>query len=326
MAEAIRLEPNPKRKQQKTTRFAEPLEIPDEDMEISLVEDAFLVARNDDYVGAIEPFGLPPPNKRKKCSTCGRSHYSADSTTKYFPMPHIPSTSPHLQMKGNFYTTAFIKARKSVEEQWKVSKCLIDPGATINLISERIVRKMNCIVHDDTSIAIRSANGATDKLPGYTNLRITVASVPKILRLYIVPGNVSYNVILGRPWLRMTSAIGLYAADEYWIKDHNDIHHRVQYIGPSEIQTPEVYIAEDLGVLNKGIADILQLGLDGLDQEIIRDLELAQEEQTDDILRQIIEDSHEEEWEEYDDEWDEGLSEEKIGLDDNESENDNRLL
>ena len=28
----------------------------------------------------------------------------------------------------------------------------------------------------------------------------------------------------------MTSAIGLYAADEYWIKDRNDIHHKVEYM------------------------------------------------------------------------------------------------
>ena len=321
LAEAIRLQPNPRRTSQKATRFADPLEIPDEEM--SMVEDAFMVARNDDYIGAIEPFGVPPPNKRKKCTTCGRHHYSADNKTKYFPMPELPQTSPQLQIKGNFYTTAFINARKSIEEQWKVNNCLIDPGATINLISERIARKINCVFHDDTSLAIRSANGATDRLPGYTNLKITVASVPKILRLYVVPGKVSYNMILGRPWLRMTSAIGLYAADQYWIKDSNDIHHRVQYVGPSEVQTPEVYIAEDLEVLNKGIADILQLGLNGLDEETIRDLELAQEQQTDDMLQQIIEDSNEEQWDEYDDQFE---TEETIGLEQEESGNENRLL
>ena len=34
MAEAIRLEPNPKKTRQKTTRFAEPIEIPDVDEEM----------------------------------------------------------------------------------------------------------------------------------------------------------------------------------------------------------------------------------------------------------------------------------------------------
>ena len=313
LAEAIRLEPNPKRTRPKTTRFADPLELPDADEEISAVEDVFLVARNDDYVGAIEPFGLPPPNKRKKCSTCGRAHYSADSATKYFPMP--PHTSPQLQIKGNFYTTAMVNARRSADEEWKINNCLIDPGATINLISEKIARKINCIFHEDTSIAIRSANGATDRLPGYTNLKITVASVPKILRLYVVPGKVTYNMILGRPWLRMTSAIGLYATDEYWIKDQYDIHQKVQYMGPSNVKTPEVFIAEDIDVLNETIADILELG--------------DEEKQTDNILRKIIEDSREEEWDDYDqydEEWDESS---KIGLDDEESGkpgNGSRLL
>ena len=281
MAEAIRLEPNPNKQRRKITRFSDPLEVQDEMEGVSTVEDIFLVARNDDYVGAIEPFGLPPPNKRKKCSTCGRSHYNADNSTKYFPMPHMSSTSPQLQIKGNFYTTAFINARKSSEEQWKINKCLIDPGATINLISERTARKIKCIFHDDTSIAIRSANGATDKLPGYTNLRVTIADVPKILRLYVVPGKVNYNMILGRPWLRMTSAIGLYATDEYWIKDTNDVHHKVQYVGPSEVQTPEVFIAEDVDILSEAISDILELG--------------KEEQRTDEILRQIIKESQEEE-------------------------------
>ena len=213
MAEAIRLEPNPNRQRQKSTRFTDPVEMQDEMEDISAVEDVFQVARNDDYVGAVEPFGVPPPNKTKKCSTCGRAHYSADNATKYFPMP--PPTSPQLQIKGNFYTTAVVNARKSTNEEWKINNCLIDPGATINLISERTARKINCIFHDDTSIAIRSANGATDRLPGYTNLKVTVASVPKILRLYVVPGKVTYNMILGRPWLRMTAAVGLYATDEY---------------------------------------------------------------------------------------------------------------
>ena len=72
MAEAIRLEPNPNRQKQKTTRFSDPLELQDEMEDISAVEDVFLVARNDDYVGAVEPFGLPPPNKTKKCSPTSR--------------------------------------------------------------------------------------------------------------------------------------------------------------------------------------------------------------------------------------------------------------
>ena len=310
LAEAIRLEPNPRRTRQKTTRFAEPLEIPDEE-EASMVEDAFLIARSDDYVDAIETFGVPPPNKRKRCSTCGRNHYSADNQTKYFPMPHMHSTSPQLHIKGNFYTTAFLNARKSVEEQWKVNKCLIDPGATINLISERIVKRINCIFHEDTSLAIRSANGATDRLPGYTNLKVTIASVPKILRLYVVPGKVNYNMILGRPWLRMTSAIGLYAADEYWIKDTNEVHHKVEYVGPSEIQTPEVFVAEDINILNKGIKELLELGKKGLEESTIRDLEDFQEEYTDDMLQQIIDQSNEEQWDDYDEECDEefGLEE-----------------
>ena len=52
------------------------------------------------------------------------------------------------------------------------------------------------------------------------------------------------------------------------------------------MKIPEVFIAEDIDVLNKTIADILELG--------------DEEKQTDNILRKIIKDSREEEWDDYD--------------------------
>ena len=67
---------------------------------------------------------------------------------------------------------------------------------------------------------------------------------------------------------------------------------------PADIQTLEVFIAEDIDVLNEAIADILELG--------------DEDKCIDDILRQIIEDSHKEEWEDYDEVWDK--PEEKTGF------------
>ena len=57
-------------------------------------------------------------------------------------------------------------------------------------------------------------------------------------------------------------------------------------MGPSDMKTPEVFVAEDIDVLNETIAEILDLG--------------DEEKRTDNMLRGIIEESWEEEWEDYD--------------------------
>ena len=85
----------------------------------------------------------------------------------------------------------------------------------INLISECTIKKIKYIFYNNTLIAIQSTNGAIDKLLGYINLRVIIASVSKILRFYVVPNKVNYNIILGRSWLRIILAISLYAVDEY---------------------------------------------------------------------------------------------------------------
>lgn len=52
-----------------------------------------------------------------------------------------------------------------------------------------------------------------------TRCYCTVAGVQKIIEAYIVPGDTNYFIILERPWLRDVQAIGIYAKNEYWLKD-----------------------------------------------------------------------------------------------------------
>jgi len=94
----------------------------------------------------------------------------------------------------------------------------MDPGSTLNLIPDRLVGKMNMFRFPGTSIYVVLVNREKIQLLGYTKFLYTVAGVQKALEAYIVPGNTTYLMILGRLWMREVGAIGLYAFDEYWIK------------------------------------------------------------------------------------------------------------
>ena len=66
---------------------------------------------------------------------------------------------------------------------------------------------------------IKVTNGAYQKLLGYTRFIMEVAGVRKVMEAFIVPGETSYSLILGRSWLRSVKAIRLYENNEYWIQD-----------------------------------------------------------------------------------------------------------
>ena len=109
-----------------------------------------------------------------------------------------------------------MKPQKKNSVDFEIRRVSIDPGATLNIRPLRMINKMNCITYEDNSMTIKVANGAYQQLLGYTRFMADVAGVWKIIEAFIVPGDTSYSLILGRPWLRSVKAIGCYD-DEYWI-------------------------------------------------------------------------------------------------------------
>ena len=75
----------------------------------------------------------------------------------------------------------------------------------------------------------RVANGAYQRLLEFVWFIIEVAAVKEDIEAFTVPGNTSYSLILGRPWLRSLKAIGLYKNDEYWTQDAFREVHRWKY-------------------------------------------------------------------------------------------------
>lgn len=103
--------------------------------------------------------------------------------------------------KGNFYATAEIHAKLNDRESWRLDQVLIDSGATLDLIPERLDSQMNLTQYDDSIVCIHLANGDKQRLAGYARFRCTVAGVSEVIEAYIVPGHTSYSLLMGRAWL-----------------------------------------------------------------------------------------------------------------------------
>lgn len=101
------------------------------------------------------------------------------------------------------------------------------------------------------------------------------------------------SAILGRPWLRSTNAVGFYSCDEYCLQDKAGLHRKIEYVGPSSVPTPEVFIAE--GIDFTGLSH-------SVDESTMTDLEYTLNQRTDAILAQIIANCEDESWDDYEEE------------------------
>ena len=182
--------------------------------------------------------------------------------------------------KGNFYTTGKLQPSKKDSRTWTVMKVLIDPGATINLIPMYMVEKLNMKVFENDNMQMKVANGDYQRLPGYVKFALTVATVPKVVIAWVVPSRPSYAVLLGRPWLRETRAVGAYEFDKYFIRDRLDGWHEVPVVGVLKEKAPEVSL-------------VASTDPDEVDEDILIDLEYSEEERNgaiwEEIMKQAVE-------------------------------------
>lgn len=195
------------------------------------------------------------------------------------------SSSPMLRMRGNFYTMATIQPKRSSPKEFDVKQVLIDGGSCLNLMPERMIGRLGMEIVKDDSIVIKCADGNYSTLPGFVYMKFTVATVETIMQVSVVKGNTSYNLLLGRPWLRKVKAIGMYEFDEYWIKDRFGNEHKLEAISPpAPVKTPRVLLSAK--AQRKSIP---------FDKDTIEDLEATQDGDTDKLLDLIIKQAEESE-------------------------------
>ena len=210
--------------------------------------------------------------------------------------PSVESVKP--LVTGNFYTEVEAWPQTGNPARYRLTKVLIDAGSTLNLIPERVVKKMNLQITPDSSTSMKVANGDWTVLPGYTHINIEVNGSTKKILVGVVSGDTSYSLLLGRPWLWSVQGVGIYGMSEYWIRDNDGIRRKLDAVHPPRlIPTPQIHVSEE--------ADRANLPYD---QHTLRDLDLTQEERIELVLQEIIDQAQDEE--EYDEEFEEDIDEE----------------
>ncbi|KAL8794658.1 MAG: hypothetical protein Q9182_007606 [Xanthomendoza sp. 2 TL-2023] len=272
LAEVIRSEPTarktPARKKQ--TRFAEE----EDTMEVNMVDhlEHILLAQQE------------PNHDRSLCQECAKFPDSAKwnegmykLSTQLFNNSRNASSQHPLRpaIKGNFYTQALFQPRKKELMSYTVWKIRIDPGATLNLISETAAKQMGCVIHFDESIQIRIANGDE-----FLKLHSSTLSQAK--------PHISLSLVVR---LRSVYAIEYDGMDEYWITDATGIHRQLDYSGPTSTHAPDILLAEEATL------DLLPL-----DKDIVNDLQYYENKRCQAIIDEIIREARAEEWDEYEEE------------------------
>ncbi|KAL1317141.1 hypothetical protein AAHE18_15G113900 [Arachis hypogaea] len=91
----------------------------------------------------------------------------------------------------------------------RVNKVLIDGGAAISLLPERMLRKVG--KHPDdlvpTNIVVTDFSGTSTPARGLVTLTVKVGSSERNTVFVVVPSRASYNALLGRDWIHGVGAV-----------------------------------------------------------------------------------------------------------------------
>jgi hypothetical protein len=98
-------------------------------------------------------------------------------------------------------------------------KILVGGGATVNLVALRVAKATNLRLHEDDNLCIRVANGTSIPITHVVRFTIKIVGIDHDVEAFVMPGNVSYSILLGRPWMRSAKLWGSYEHDQYYMLD-----------------------------------------------------------------------------------------------------------
>lgn len=99
-------------------------------------------------------------------------------------------------------------------------RLIIDPGCTVSMLDVNLARRAKIGIKKKTNIVIMLADGGTSRPIGQTANKeiINVRGLKVALRMPVVDSKNSYDILLGRDWLKQTKAIGDYSKNSYKIR------------------------------------------------------------------------------------------------------------
>ncbi|KAL1314327.1 hypothetical protein AAHE18_16G180600 [Arachis hypogaea] len=105
----------------------------------------------------------------------------------------------------------------------KVSKVLIDGGATISLLPERMLMKVGKYPDDlvPTNITVTDFSGTSTPVKGLVTMEVKVGSSEQNTVFVVVPSRASYNALLGQDWIHGARVVPstMHQSVLLWTKD-----------------------------------------------------------------------------------------------------------
>lgn len=124
----------------------------------------------------------------------------------------------------NFHTSGDVITNG---KRYGVKKILIDGGALVNLMPEKVARRLGLHLLQSNDILIRTATNEVRNVQYCTHLNIDVAGVVATVTVHVLDIPQSYSLLLGRRWLYQVRAIGDYSTHSYVIYDADRRPHPV---------------------------------------------------------------------------------------------------
>lgn len=117
----------------------------------------------------------------------------------------------------NFYTEGEIYTEK-VKTPRHITRILVDGGSVTNLVSDDVAREFSLPRCPNDSFDIRTVSGQLIPMRYFTRFYLTIAGVTAQVKAYIIPGKSTYNLLLGRRWMKQVRAGGNYEQGTYEIR------------------------------------------------------------------------------------------------------------
>lgn len=132
----------------------------------------------------------------------------------------------------NFHTSGEVwGAGYGKGKAYSMGKILIDGGAVVNLMPEKIAIRLGLTLEDNDDIVIRTATDETRPIHKCTTFDLNIAGVVANIKVYVIDIPQSYSLLLGRRWLYQVRAFGDYSSHAYTIYNSKGKPSSVQSTG-----------------------------------------------------------------------------------------------
>jgi hypothetical protein len=111
---------------------------------------------------------------------------------------------------------------------YRVALTLVDGGAQIELVSEKVVKCISYKTYTCKDTAMRLANDSIVPLPSYASLDVNVGGVLSRVKAYGMPIEMSFSLVMSRRWLSGVQAIENHSTNTLHIRGTDGIVHLVQ--------------------------------------------------------------------------------------------------